>query len=360
MEFSIYNSAIKKLDYEGEIKLIWCSVLVSKIVYFLGQNAINVGLKKTLEEGNLDEKINVYKLIIPKLNIDRLDADEIQRFYEFKKKISKQKRKISKEIKGQLLSNSFFKQCDSIVWDYYNKNMVYYKLKELEDFFSFNNLDSVLNYGYPRRALEQTIVFDTDIYSTPVAIVNDINIMLFKENITENADEVFLGDDNFEKKIDNKKRIILSFPFYKIYPPESLENGQVKIIRKELVNKFDTITNLLSELKVEFSKLEFSYKNIKKIKEKIEKKILPEIPPLQKIIDNNIYMQMLKNMNAENKIYEMNLGITSVNNLLDAMAEQDYISLTSVPYIKEKVKTNFDTSGTIVFAFLKEKINDTK
>ena len=319
-----------KVDDMTESLLLWTSFLFSEKVHFGGQMVSFLSFERYFSKSSEEQKINFFKQYVPGL-IKTESSEQIDSFYKSLKHLRSIKHKSPKDIitikKGERLINTY----QNIVKKWIHNVLKSFHYLELLPFVKEDK--ELICWNIPISKKREHLNDEFFKFVNGALCIPEIMHYHFGESVREES--------------------ILSTKLFEIPEPVSLSTSQVKIIRNDLLDKFKSFFDKIIEFNSSLKEIEYNKKNLKKLKKEYFDKACEEKNNLQDAIDNNLYMNQLKNKLEEDKTLSIHLGLASFNNILEfyknAFIIDDYIIL----YLKDKMKEELNMKGSKFFLYLK-------
>jgi len=330
MEVSIFNVNNSKIKDNIEALLLWSSFLISETIHFGGTLSVYMTYESFYKRLSEERRIKFFKISIPKI-VKEENAEKIDAFYQSFYKLCKKKHKSPKDLiainKGKKVINVYY-----TVW----KDWVLKVLKatNLLELVSYAEEDKkILCWILPISQRSEKLNEEFFTFVNGALYFPEIMHFHYSESVIEES--------------------ILSTKLFEMPVPVSLSTNQVKIIRNDLLDKFKPFFERIVEFNSSLKEIEYNKKNLKKLKKEYFDKACEEKNSLQDAIDNNLYMNQLKNKLEEDKTLSIYLGLASFNNILEfykrALIIDDYI----IMYVKDKMKEELNMNGSKFFLYLK-------
>jgi len=315
MEVTIFNRKDSKVNDMTESLMLWSAFLLSEKVHFGGQMVAFLNFDMFFPRLSEEDKINFFKRYIPGLT--KTDSiEQIDSFYESYKFLRRLKHKSPKDIitikKGERLIAA------------YQKIVTKWTHNILES-FHYNELVPFVNEG--KELYCWNIPIGNIREHLNEEFFNFVNGALCLPEITQYHIAEFVNE-----------KLILSTKLFEIPEQVSLSTSQVRIVRNELLDKFKSFSERLVDFNVKLQEIDYNKKNLKKLKKEYFDKACEDKSSLQDAIDNNLYMNQLKNKLEEDKTLSIYLGLASFNNILEFYKNADIIDDYIIMYVKDKIK----------------------
>lgn len=178
------------------------------------------------------------------------------------------------------------------------------------------------------------------------------NTLIDRENIFAidgSVDEIF----NFTTldSIENEACDFIKIPLWEFPPFVGLNYAQMKYSRENLSLPLTPFKTNLNELSRELFNISFSQENIPHIKQICNEKLSALIAPVQKSIDDSMYISQLKNKFPPNFNMKFCLGLTSAETIVNCYEKLEVILPYVAGEIKQQIARKIDLSATYVFTY---------
>ena len=319
-----------KVSDMTESLMLWSAFIFSEKVHFGGQLVAFLTYDYVIDRASEEQKINFFKKYIP--NIVKTETSEkIESFYTSLKFLRSIKHKSPNDIitikKGERLIEYYQKIVRK--WSYNVLNLFHYQ--ELVPFVKEDK--EIICWNIPIGNKRENLNDEFFRFVNGALCLPEIMIYHFGESVAEKS--------------------ILYTKLFDMPMPVSLSTSQVRIIRNDLIAKFKSFSERLVDFNVQIQEIDYNKKNLKKLRKEYFDKACEEKNSLQDAIDNNLYMNQLKNKLEEDKTLSIYLGLASFNNILEFYKNADIIDDYIIMYVKDKMKEELNMNGSKFFLYLK-------
>jgi hypothetical protein len=339
VNFAILNKNGSKISDFTEVKLLWTSILFSdRIIYATPFNSIFMA-KYFFPKLPERKKINMIKIAMDGWD-SKFKSTDLEKFYEQYLSIKKIKRKSREQLillkQGERLINTY----EKILLDNNDKILQNLKVSELKPFF----------WNHDENIIIPTAVSDNDPRPKEERSINyfeTLSVMLTDDDVLPILDDSFIHDDN---DIDFCTEKLLSVP-----APESLKESQIRIIRNDFREKFNCFDGY-EEYKQNLKEKPYAEYIIQK--DGTESPICEEMevnPEFQKSVDENIYIEQLRQNSTDGIEYSLFLGVTSFEDIVRTYHYLGILSDEDTLYVKEHLSNKVNLKNSTPFLYLKVK-----
>ena len=319
-----------KVNDKTESLLLWSAFLFSEKVHFGGQMVSFLLFDIMFHRASEEQKINFFKRYIPTIVKNETSA-KIDAFYKNLRSLRSRKHKSSNDILAIKKGERLFEEYQRIFrkWVYNVLNSFHYNelvpfVKEDKELLCWN-----IPIGNKRESLNDEFFR----FVNGALCIPEIALYHIQRFVNE--------------------KLMMSTKLFDMPIPVSLSASQVRIVRNDLLNKFISFSEMLVDFNVQLQTIEYNNKNLKKLKREYFDKICEEKNNLQEAIDNNLYMNQLKNKLEEDKTLSIYLGLASFNNILEFYKNANIIDDYIIMYVKDKMKDELNMNGSKFFLYLK-------
>lgn len=150
---------------------------------------------------------------------------------------------------------------------------------------------------------------------------------------------------------ENKACDFIKIPLWEFPPFIGLNYAQMKYSRDNLTQPLSPFKTNLNELSRELFNISFSHKNIPHIKQIIREKLSALVAPVQKSIDDSMYISQLKNKFPGTFNLKFCLGITPAETIVNIYEKLEVILPYVAGEIKQQIARQIDLNATYVFTY---------
>ena len=145
----------------------------------------------------------------------------------------------------------------------------------------------------------------------------------------------------------------ISIPLWTMPPMCGMTYEQLLHSRENLRAPLVPFKKDLKELSAHLFPLDFSPDNLQQIQHLCTEKILPYQKPIQKNIDDSLYISQLRNKYPGDLYETIYLGITSAENLVNYYEKTKNIEPYVATQIKERISRHINLKASYVFTYFK-------
>jgi len=355
MQITLINTPKSKVDKMYESKILWSTILFADRINWVSAQSLLILNRYTINEMQESYRIGIYKSFLQIWKTD-LTPDKLEDDYQHYLKTKEKKHKRLEDLKFLRSWEEFIKSLENVLMDYIKQNEKILGVTELSPFMNRAG-KGIISLYYIIEFLPELGVQDTEIDAVVSTLLSGKELHVFCDMIEKQLSfKTF--NNNFRKDFfKNNKSGALRDTFIEITAPESLTNNQVTIIRNELIEKFKGLMNNIEEFNTEFHDKKLNFENMKEIKKRYIEKIKSHLPEIQKAVDNNIYMNQLKNKEDNPKVYRLYLVLTTMKNIVGLYENLNIISKSSALYCREELQKLGVLDALKFFIYLKEEGN---
>lgn len=224
-----------------------------------------------------------------------------------------------------------------------------FRLTELAEFENEN----IWNLWLPFNSTPENK--ENEFIAAIVEMIKDKNFILatseYVEDLYKHVDmnDVIPGNCDFIKVALLKFPIVCEMKFLQVKHTRDNLKAALEPFHKEFHECYDALFDL-----------SFTEDNFEKISSIVQDKIVSLQKPLQQAIDKSLYITQLRNkMHGEN-VLTFNLGVTSVEKLVDYYQHAEMIEPYVATEIKNRLRREIDLEASCMFAFcnIKRPKND--
>ncbi len=267
-------------------------------------------------------------------------AEDVKVLYLLVKKI----RTIKHKDKGAMLILGNF---NSIIRTF-KKALIAFQVEQLEDHSLLELVpfvaDEVLKLR-PLYFIEDTTKEDEFIQEISNTLTERKNILALDFMV----DGIFRFTtlDLKEKKASD----FIKIPLWEFPPFIGLDYAKIKYTRENLILPLAPFKTMLKELSEQLFGIRFLPENMLKIKQLCNDKLSLLIAPVQKSIDESIYLSQLKNNLPDKFNMKFCLGIASAETIVNYYEKIDVILPYVAAEIKQQISKHIDLKATYVFTY---------
>lgn len=353
MEFNIINSG-KKITGFLDFYIIWGLVLLADKINWSGSYSALMKYRLHAVNPKSKEEVIILKSYLKMFKVE-IQEKIFDENFDIYLKIKKLKHKQPKNI-------IYINKVEQLLSDY--KKYIDMALDAI-----FENVKLEKLYGLMGKPVNSIIgVFGNTtiiggVPDTEADIANVSDSFIFEEEALVLSNEIkdyfkIYSLEDSVKVINYEEKAMLKVPLLKIFSPEQLDENHIKIVRNELNNYFQEVSPDLISLKKSLLKTFFGEESFETCREEILLNILPKVKKYQDVINENVFIQMLKNSTDNGLTYEIFLCVTSIRNVIDYMIDLDLLGSYSKEYIEEELSGNgisFDNTTVVYFVEIKNK-----
>ncbi len=167
--------------------------------------------------------------------------------------------------------------------------------------------------------------------------------------LSETVDAVFTStslNDESENQFD-----FIKIPMWNFPPIRDLTYAQIKYTRDNLKPIFADFKTQVQELSEQLFPFTFSPENHQRIKQLCAEKLNHHSQTIEHAIHEHIYISKLKNQFAQNFGTRLNIGITSVENVINYYEKAEIVPDYVANEIKQQVSRHIDLKATFMFTY---------
>ncbi len=184
--------------------------------------------------------------------------------------------------------------------------------------------------------------FITDISAT---IVERESILQFDPSVEEMFK--FTPFDSSEAK----ETEFIKIPLWNLPPILGLSYEEMKHIRQHLKPALDLFKSQLKAFSKELHAITYNHENLDKIKQECSNALSNFIEPVQKSINDSLYLNKLRNQFPSDHYLKFCLGITTAETLVNYYAQKEVIEPYMASEIKQRVERHIGLSSSNLFSY---------
>ncbi len=284
------------------------------------------------------------------------DSDDIQVAEEYYKELTllvkkvralKQKNKVGLEIIAR--NKKFINECKRNLKDFRDDIFEYNHVAKLMPYIK-NGTWQLFKIDYEQNANEE----DGLIHHIVNAFCDRKNTLTLDVRWVE-----MLSSTTFHSP-GNQDYNFIKIPLWDFPPFGDISYGQIKYTRDNLQPGLLQFKLQLSELKDQLSTITFSAENFLPIKQLFNELLFCHIEPVQKLINESLYLSQMRNQFKKSTGYKFFLGIASAETLVNLYEKTE----TTLPYVASEIKyriaKQLDLKSACVFIYLENLSPDKK
>ncbi|MBC8488178.1 MAG: hypothetical protein H8D45_19275 [Bacteroidetes bacterium] len=353
MHITLINTPKSNVDKMYEPKILWSTILFAERINWATSQSYLTLFRYVINVMEERYRINTYKSFLPIWKIEPT-PEKLEDDYQFYLKTKKRKHKTLADLKFLRSWGKFIKSLENILMDYIKQNEKILGVTELSSFMNRPG-KGIISLYYISEFIHEIGVQDTEIDAVLTTLYSEYEIHAFCEMIEEHLNFKTFNSNVRKDFFKKNKFSALREKFIEVTAPESLTYNQVAIIRNELTEKFKEVMNSIEEFNKELREKKLSVENINEIKKRYIDKIKTHLSEIQKAVDNNIYMNQLKNKEDEPKVYKLYLVLTTMQNIVGLYEKLNIISKSSALYCRDELQQKGVLDALKFFVYLKEE-----
>ncbi|MFH1004071.1 MAG: hypothetical protein V1781_01015 [Bacteroidota bacterium] len=249
---------------------------------------------------------------------------EIDEILSIVKKIRNIKHKNKKDIialeQYKLVIKSFRENIKGMLENILKETQMYELIPFVQD--GIFEVDKMQFYAKESEEEDPYIYWISDI------IIANENMFLFSKEV----EDIFRFSQIDSQ--DNTETDFIKIPLWDFPLLFNLNYNQMKYTRENLQSVFHPFIVHLKEFLKDVSEITFSPENFSLFKKLFTSKLNPVIAPIQKPIDENIYISQCRNQLPNDLNTKLCMGITSVENLVNYYEKMEVV----FPYVANEIK----------------------
>ena len=340
MNLSFFNIDGPKYLYTNELVCIHPNLLLAD--RFVSSSMTSIFLTTYLElETYSDEMIyKLYELFFSKQEGAQEFVDRVKDNYPFVKKTQQKKYKTKSDL--SVIGN--FKTIIRAM----RKQLIAYYENRLKNAGTFHLLPFVDDGN-----LKLTFLRFMDIPDTEAQFITDISATIVeRESILQfdpSVEEMykFTPYDSCEAK----ETEFIKIPLWNLPPILGLSYEEMKHIRQHLKPALDLFKSQLKEFSKELHAITYNDENLDKIKHECSNALSNFIEPVQKSINDSLYLNKLRNQFPSDHYLKFCLGITTAETLVNYYAQKEVIEPYMASEIKQRVERHIGLSSSNLFSY---------
>lgn len=353
MVITIINTVNSAVDNKSEVKLLWSTILFADRINWASPSSYIILYRYKINEVPERYRINAYESFLKVWNM-KLTPEKMEEDYQTYLKIKKKKRKTIVDLKDIKEWNRFMKSLEDILMKYISSGEENLGITELSPFMNKAG-KGIISLYFIEAFTQEFGIQDTEIEAVLTTLNNKFEIHAFSDLIEEHLHYKSFNDNISKDYFSKNEKAALREKFVELVAPESLVNSQVAIIRSELNEKFKDVMENIKELNKNFKEMKPSVKETSEIKKRFGEMIKPHLIKIQEAVDNNIYMNQLKNKEENPKYYKLFLALTTMKNIVGLYEKLNVISKSSAVYCREELKKSGLQNALKFIIYLKEE-----
>ncbi len=348
MKVIFYNTLVSKVEMIIEATYLPAYLLVADNVHFDSILSVSLILYAEVDKFPDNIIINVFE----SFNIDNEKAirlaketREVLNDSKVLKKI-KNKNKETLVVLGKL--NTVLKHLRIMVKDYYADNLQRVNLLPILPFYENKIL-----------TLDVGDMFDEE--NKESKLLTEISEILINNNATLSLSDIIAQNLPFDTltSINKADCRFIKIPLWKF--PKLLYNSfeQINYSREQLKPILQPFKDELKKLKTEFFGIDFIPENLPFFKEKINEKIMPHLANIQNAIDENLYLNNVKNKYADDFSLGFCLGIAPAETIVKYYQKTKIIQPFEASEIINRISRHSNLKATFIFTYFEPLTQNT-
>jgi hypothetical protein len=340
MELVFMSSDGAFIGYKAELEVTKFGIIISHKMNAVGLNFIYLKLFLQIDKFKDKAIIQAYKTFVSP-NPNGISENDIDKFYSDLLSIRNRKHKQKADLIYLAKLEIHFRNVKTDVINFMQSFFVANKMDVLLDFVKSD--DFVIHDGIIKPDTEN--IFHKTLmeeFSTPDFYhIFDFGIfMKQKEDIIYDVNEQSDPDLCYSN-------ILFSIPDL-----NNLSYPQMNIIRNYFHENLIPFYDLVSKMKSEFDDVILTTENMVEINKRFDELIVPMVPEVKSIADNNIYFQQIRNSTESKDEKRFNIGIGKIRTVVNMYKNRNVITDAEEEFILNEISRTKSPDSCCVFFFL--------
>ncbi len=341
MKIHIYNSQTSKYRLIYESNSLHPNLLIADTIMNCGTAGDTLSLHYSLPEMSDSAVVNYYVKVYCKEEEMQDFAMKITNACTMAKKAVKLK---SKDKETMLFLGKYKSLVSSLKKEILAKDeyfLSFYNLIELTPYVDNNVLDVNHLYYFDEPNTEKLIIKE---------ILNSIKDREAILSLEKSVDTIFKS--SLFDSVDTEDCDFIKIPMWDIPPCYLLPYIQLNYTRENLKPALVPFKAKLKELSKELFNIKWRQENFQQIKQLCTEKLSEQLAPVQKSIDESLYLSPLKYQYPKFENIKFCLGITSAENLVNYYEKNEIVEPYVASEIKHQLSRYIDLQSTYVFSYV--------
>ncbi len=340
MKIANLNRMPSTINFQDEALCMYPYTLLAERFYLASSISIEILYYCNID--NFSDDFVLDECLI--LTLDNPQAQEmykdIKQKNQFVKKLSQQKNKDRNALNLIGLQRGFMKVVRKTLKTEYVNRLEAIKIFELIEFAEEKCWEII----YPLVNIKDN---QEDVYipALTYAIINNEYILAFGTHVEEIFKPKLIHTPTHQP-FDFIKIPLWDFPLF-----EGIKFKQMKHAQQDLKPALREFTQGLEELKKQLAQLPFTAQNYAEIEDLCQQKIMANAQPVQKAIDNSLYLNQLRNQTPSNTGMKFHFGITTAENIANYFGRTSTIEPYVLSEIKEQLSRHINLQATYIFSY---------
>ena len=340
MKINFIDSFDSKFDYKEEGVNIFSNLMFADSLYYFSSTSFNFYHYKYLKLIPEDKLLDLFEQCY-ELNESEVEmVSNLRKDYHNYKKFKNQKHRdksllISlgrvehtyKNIRNDL--KDFFDNC---IRDLHHDSLLPFFEENIIDIFVFDHTSSEINENKFLSFFVKIILNPDEIFSVDSCIDQDFSSYQYDEDDEENSDIIYVP--------------LWSFPQLQLLTPP-----QLRYTREDLKPAFAAFEADFKTFVKEIRQISFAPEDHQKLQQLCAEKLVVHIEKVQQQIDQSLYITKLNHEFPNDTKQRFNVGITSIESLLDFYECEEVIGSYMTTEIKSQVARYYSLDTCYPFSF---------
>ncbi|MEI8203287.1 MAG: hypothetical protein WCH34_09765 [Bacteroidota bacterium] len=339
MQINTYNKDFSKLGNDSDSKCLpYCLLIGDKVVY---DNRTACVLKQYVDLDYYPEHVlfRIARLMFPNDEIGMRGVDELEKSLVVVKKIRQQKHRDKRSILFMQNFNKVMKTVKKGIKEKFEVNMAARGFLQLVPYIE-------------KEILSLIAIIFFDVENSENSFIPEIsNCLIGSENtlmLDESMEQLFSFSVPSQQANDHYS--FLKIPLWHFPSTKDLSFEEFDYTRENLKTALAPFKIQLKEVSDKIKSLAWGDGNIAQIEQMCEPLINSQ-NTVQQAIDESLYMIKSKNQFPDKSGVSFNLGVSSVETIIDYYERSEIVLAYEANQIKEQVSRHIDLKTSYVFAY---------